>query len=251
MAQSSCVYGDILLYWWYTVCGISNKEVIFLQKYLEILKETPLFAGISEHALPETLACLGARTAQYQKGEYIWHEGDAATPVGVVLSGSVQIAHEDYWGDRVIMARAQRAELFGEAFAIAGIPAGAAAVASHDCEVLLFDCARLLKPHAQACALDPRLLRNMLQILADKNHVLTRKLFYVTRKTTREKLLADLSACAQAAGSASFSIPFDRQELADYLAVDRSAMSHELSRLRDEGVLRTDRRKFCLLQPQR
>jgi CRP-like cAMP-binding protein len=120
-------------------------------------------------------------------------------------------------------------------------------VATADSELLFIDFRRLASPCVNACAFHARLIRNMLNIVSVKNIALTRKIEHVSRRTTREKLLSYLSDAAKKAGGGWFSIPFNRQELADYLYVERSAMSATLSKLRDEGVLLYRRNNFKLL----
>jgi CRP-like cAMP-binding protein len=207
-----------------------------------------LFDGIAPDALTTLLGCLSARRQVYDKGEFIFVEGDAVGDVGVVLSGSVHVVKEDYWGSRVILALIGEGGLFAEAFSAAGtekLPVSV--VAAGSAEVLFIDCRKICRTCPNACSFHAKLVSNMLKILADKNVSLTEKLEHITRKTTREKLLSYLSSQAKRAGSPVFAIPFNRQELADYLSVERSAMSYELGKLRDEGVIAYRKNDFELL----
>lgn len=222
-----------------------------MKKYLEILKRVPLFSGMEDDALLLALSCLHAQPAAYQKGEYIWHEGDEVRSFGIVLSGSVQIVRDDYWGNRMILAQMESADLFGETFAITETVSAVSTLAARDCEILLIDCRAMLQPREGKCAFHDPLIFNVIRILAQKNRLLAQKIEHITRKTTREKLLSYLSECARKEGRDTFLIPFNRQELADYLAVDRSAMSSELSKLQREGVLEFHKNRFRLISPSR
>jgi len=219
-----------------------------MEQYYEILKKTELFSGIAEAEVPLLLACLSAKTAHYRKGAAVFMSGDAITGFGLVLSGQVQIYQEDYFGNRSILGHAGPGELFGESFACAEtkeLPVSVAA--SAESELLFIDCRRLASPCANACSFHSRLIRNLMNTIAKKNIALTRKIEFTSGRTTREKLLAYLSSEALKAKSSRFFIPFDRQGLADYLSVDRSALSSELGKLRNEGVLNFRKNSFELM----
>ena len=219
-----------------------------MEKYFSILKNVELFGGIDETELNALLTCLNAKAVHFEKGRTVFMPGAATRSFGVVLSGSVQISHEDYYGNRSILGNVGPGGLFGESFAFAeaaALPVGV--VASQDSEILFIDCKRLVSPCANACSFHNSLIRNMLSITAKKNIALTQKIEINSKRGTREKLLAYLSGEAQRAGSSSFEIPFDRQELADYLSVDRSAMSAELGKMRNDGLLLFHKNRFELL----
>ncbi len=219
-----------------------------MEKYIDILKNVELFSGIEESELKSLLSCLSAKAVSYEKGQTVFMLGEPTSSFGIVLSGRVQISHEDYYGNRSILGNVGPGGLFGESFAFAETKAlPVSVVASMDSEILFIDCRRLTSPCSNACSFHSRLIRNMLYIAAKKNISLTRKIEITSKRSTREKLLSYLSAEAQRAGSSSFEIPFDRQELADYLSVDRSAMSAELGRMRDDGILKFHKNQFELL----
>ena len=166
-----------------------------------------------------------------------------------MLTGNVHVIQEDFWGNRTILANIEPGELFGEAFSCAGLdklPVSVLAV--QDSEVLMIDYRKIITTCSSSCVFHTALIHNMLRILADKNVMLTQKMELLTKNTTREKLLAYLSLQAQQAGSTKFNIPFNRQGLADYLSVDRSAMSAELSKMQKDGVLVYKKNRFELLQ---
>jgi CRP-like cAMP-binding protein len=181
----------------------------------------------------------------------IYCAGETVTRVGEVVSGRVHIMKEDFWGNRSILEEFGPGRLFGETYAAAPpSPLEVNVMAAEPCEVLFLDIRRIMTTCSSACRFHARLIRNLLSVTAQKNLLLTRKMGYMARRTTREKLLAYLSAQSQRSGRAAFEIPFDRQQLADYLSVDRSAMSKELCKLRDEGVIKFRKNKFELLGPE-
>ena len=213
-----------------------------------VLRSCPLFAGINGEDLQALLRCLGARTAAYPKKTVILSEGEPAGTVGILLSGVAQIVRGDYSGNRSIVAAVGPGELFGEAFACAGMEEMPVEVlAREDTEVLLLDCQRLMHPCSNACAFHRQLFLNLTQVLARKNLALHQKLEILSRRTTREKLLTYLHQQARQAHNSAFFIPYDRQELADYLEVERSGLSAEIGRLRREGILESQRGWFHLL----
>lgn len=218
-------------------------------KYLPVLQKCPLFRDIAPSELPALLTCLGAKTVTADRRDTVLREGEPARFVGVVLEGGVQILQEDYFGNRSILGLAGPGELFGESFACAGADSLPVSVtASLDSVLLLVDCRRILSPCEKACGFHRIILSNLMQIMARKNLAFHQKLQITSRRTTREKLLAYLNLQAKLHGSAAFSIPFDRQELADYLGVDRSGLSAELGRLRNEGVLECQKNHFILFE---
>ncbi len=213
----------------------------------KLFRNVPLFWGIDETELQSLLGCLNARVKSYDKGEIIFLQGDKATAIGLVLTGSVQIVKEDYFGNRTILAHVGCSELFAEAFSCAGERVlEVSAVAVEQSEIMLIDYARIITTCPSSCMFHTRLIRNMLNILAEKNIQLNRKIEHTSKRTTREKLLSYLLEQAEMAHSNTFAIPFDRQELADFLCVERSAMSAELGRMRSEGLLDFKKNQFEL-----
>lgn len=215
---------------------------------IDLLNQTPLFAGMKADDIQGMLSCLSARTHTYAKDTYVLTAGDAAEEVGIVLSGSVNIIKEDFWGNRSIIGKVSGGGLFAEAFSCAGtgkLPVSA--VTAERATILFINYKKIITTCSSACSFHTRLINNMIGILANKNILLTQKIEHTACRTTREKLLSYLSAQAMKAKGNSFVIPFDRQELADFLFVDRSAMSNTLSKLRDEGVLTFQKNHFTLL----
>ena len=218
---------------------------------IQILQSCPLFDGIADGDLGALLDCLGAKVLNVKKNQVIFSEGDPAVYLGIVLSGCAQIEKVDFYGNRSIMAQVAPADLFGESFACAHsreMPVSVVAV--EDGQVMLIDCQRITVGCSNACGFHSQLIRNLLQIVAIKNLQLGQKMEITSKRTTREKLLAFLMGQAKLQGSASFRIPFDRQGLADYLQVERSAMAAEISKLRREGVLESKKNQFRLLNQE-
>jgi CRP-like cAMP-binding protein len=219
-----------------------------MEKYAPVLKTCPLFAQIAEPELRELLNCLRAARSVFGKNRFILREGDSPQALGVVLSGRVHIVQADYGGNRFILAQMEAGELFGEAFVCAqAAKLPLSVVAAEKSEILLLNYRKVVAVCAQSCSFHVRLIKNMLRILADKNIALTQKVKHITRRGARAKLLSYLDAQARQAGGPCFAIPFNRQELADYLAMDRSAMCNELSKMRRENILRCRRNHFELL----
>lgn len=215
----------------------------------QILSSSPLFSGLTAAEAEKALSCLSLGVRHLPAHSYLFHAGDPAGRMGLVLSGSLHIVREDFWGRRVILTRLGPGELFGEAFALGAARVSISALAAEDSRLLLLDAEWLRSPCPAPCFSHSRLFLNLLLILSQKNIALTEKIFCLTQRTTREKLLFYLSSRAGEAGSSRFSIPFNRQELADYLSVNRSALSEELGRLRDEGLLTFHRNTFELFLP--
>ena len=219
-----------------------------MKKYFEILQKCPLFRDISPKDLSALLSCLGAKVSAFDKKYTIFAEGTSAGSVGILLSGSAQIVQMDYYGNRSLVSEIRAGEVFGEAFACAEIPSlPVSVVANEPCEVMLLNCRRILHSCANSCAFHQQIIFNLMKDLATKNIRFHQKLEITAKRTTREKLMAYLMQQAKTARSSSFEIPFDRQELADYLEVDRSGLSAEISKLRREGILRSRKNHFELL----
>ena len=219
-----------------------------MKKYLNILRKCSLFQGITEENLLRMLGCLGVRVERFDKKYTVFSEGSPARYIGILLSGAVQIAQNDYFGNRSLIAQISEGELFGEAFACAAVPEiPISVIASSESEVMLIDCSHILHTCSNACGFHQQLIFNLMKTLADKTLSYHRKLSVTAKRSTREKLMAYLLEIAKEKGRDSFEIPFDRQELADYLGVDRSGLSAEIGKLREEGVLESNRKHFRLL----
>lgn len=213
----------------------------------DILKKCPLFNGVPEYSIQPIMGCLRAHERYYGKNEYIYHTGDSIKEIGIVMSGIVQIIKEDAWGSVTILAELTEGMIFGEAFVLGGVDKIPLSVfASEKSTVLFIDKDRTVTPCPAACGFHFDISRNMIKILAEKNIFLTGRVEHLSNRSTKEKVLSYLSSVSAKTGSRTFSIPFDRRQLADYLAVDRSALSSVLGKLRDEGIIEFNKNKFTL-----
>ena len=218
-----------------------------MEKYLFILRNSPFFQGMTEEEILSVLHCVNATVLHRKKDEYILRVGDSTETMGLVLSGSVLCLQEDLWGHRNIIHRIGAGEFFAEAFAAtSGSVLDVNIVADEDTEVMLLHTGRLLQTCPHACAHHNRLVRNMVSVMARRVMDLNEKITHMAKRSTREKLLSYLSAESIRQGKLSFTIPYDRQQLADYLCVERAAMSVELSKLQKEGLLKTNRNHFSI-----
>lgn len=213
-----------------------------------ILSECPLFTGIKQEEFDTMLSCLAARVVEYKKDNYIYMSGSIMSEIGIVLSGSVIIIKEDYWGNRTIISRMSASDMFAESFAFtAGEKLFISVVAAENTEILFIDCKNIINIETSPFGFHTILINNMVRILAGKNVMLMQKIDHLSCRSTRDKLLSYLSAQALEQKCKAFTIPYNRQELADYLCIDRSAMSSELGKLRDEGILTFHKNSFELL----
>lgn len=220
-----------------------------MKKFIPILKKCSLFHNINETDLIPMLGCLNARLQHYHKNQEILSAGTPARYFGIVLTGKVQIVQTDYYGNRHIIGHIGEAQLFGESFAcsaIVNLPVTVSAIC--DTDVLLVDCQRILKTCNNACAFHNQIIYNLMQVLATKNLMFNQKLEIISKRSTREKLITFLLQEATRQNSDSFSIPYNRQELADYLGVDRSGLSSEIGKLVKEGLIKTNRNQFHILR---
>jgi len=219
-----------------------------MKKYIPILKRTKLFSGISEEDIESMLSCLDASVREFKKGEYVFRGGEHIGQITVLLSGELHIQRDDYWGNRDIVNRISVGEMFGEAYIA---PESGAllndVVALEDSTVIFFNVKRITTVCSASCRFHSMVVQNLFYALSEKNRVLVQKLGHISKRSTREKLMSYLSEQAERQNSASFSIPFNRQQLADFLSVDRSAMSNELCKMRDDGLIEFEKNQFRLL----
>lgn len=221
-----------------------------MKQYINLLKNTYMFNGINESEIEGMLKCLNARTMPYKKNEYILRNGETVNSIGMVLEGLALVEKEDIWGNRTIISEISPGSLYAESYAcLSKLPAEISVIASDNTTVMLFDIRRILTTCSSSCGFHTKLIQNLLYTIAQKNVLLTKKMEYISKKTIKEKLLAYLSSEAMKAGSPTFNIPFNRQELADFLSVDRSALSSEISRLQKKGIISCRKNAFTILMP--
>ena len=219
-----------------------------MKKHVSVLKRTQLFAGVGDDEIASMLSCLGARLYTYKKGEYVLRQGEHLNDIIVLVDGNLHIQKDDYWGNRSILGQIAVGEMFGEAYVA---PESGAllndVVAVDDSSVIFFDVKRIITTCSSACRFHAMVVQNMFFAISEKNRKLVQKLGHMSKRSTREKLISYLSEEAKKHNSSSFTIPFNRQQLADFLSVDRSAMSNELCKMRDEGLLEFEKNQFKLL----
>lgn len=219
-----------------------------MKKYISILKRTQMFAGVGDDEIISMLSCLGARLFTYKKGEYVLRQGEHSSDITVLVEGNLHIQKDDYWGNRSILGQIAVGEMFGEAYVA---PESGAllndVVAVEDSAVIFFDVKRIITSCSSACRFHAIVVQNMFFAISEKNRKLVQKLGHMSKRSTREKLISYLSEEAKKQKSSNFTIPFNRQQLADFLSVERSAMSNELCKMRDDGLIEFEKNCFKLL----
>lgn len=215
----------------------------------EFLAKTVLFQGVTPDEARQMLQCLQVRVKTFRKDELIFCAGERVEAMGLVLEGSVLIEHDDVWGNRSVLDRAGAGQMFAETYAcVPGEKLMVNVRAAERAEILFLDVGRVLHVCSAACGCHSMLIRNLLSVSAQKNLNLSRRILHTSAKTIRGRLLSYLSYQAINAGSREFAIPFNRQQLADYLGVDRSSMSAELGKMQKEGLIRVERNTFFLIR---
>lgn len=215
----------------------------------EFLTKTVLFQGMMAETVRTVLADCKARQKRYKKGGIVYRTGDTIQEMGLILSGRVSIESDDMWGNRSVLDSVGPGQVFAETYAcLPGEPLMVNAVAAEGAEILFLHAGRLFQTACRMGRHGEELIRNLLSVTARKNLTLSRRIFHTSPKSIRGRLLSYLSCEAARQKSREFTIPFDRQQLADYLSVDRSALSHELGRMQKDGLLRTQRNYFLLLE---
>lgn len=215
----------------------------------DFLSAVPLFYGIEKNEIKELLECISARTKMFSKGEYVYRSGDRIRAFGLVLSGSVSIENDDIWGNHTVLDHIGKGKVFGETYACLSEEALMVnVVALENTQVLFVDTHNMMNTCSSSCKYHQKLIRNLLSVLAQKNLILSRRSFHTAPKSIRARVLSYLSFQAVINGTGEFDIPFNRQQLADYLGVDRSALSAELGRMQKEGILKVKRSHFQILE---
>lgn len=219
-----------------------------MERFIATLKRTKLFAGVGEEEIPIMLDCLGATFHEFRKGEYVFRQGQYLHDVTLLVQGKLHIQRDDYWGNRSIVNIVESGEMFGEAYVApnSGVLMNDV-VAVSDSIVMFLDINRILHVCPSGCQFHSIAVQNLFFAVCEKNRKLVQKLGFMSKRTTREKLISYLSEQAKQKNSATFEIPFNRQQLADFLSVDRSAMSNELCKMRDEGLIVFQKNRFTLL----
>lgn len=214
------------------------------------LSKTMLFRGDTPEEVSAVLNCLKGEVRTYAKGAVILRAGDVTESMGMVLSGSVSVENDDFWGNKSILDRLEPGQVFAETYAcVPGEPLMVSVVAAEATEVLFLNAGRVLRICPNTCEHHSRLVRNLLTISARKNLRLSRRMFHTSSKSIRGRLISYLSSERVRQAGSVVVIPFNRQQLADYLNVDRSALSNELSKMQREGLLTVEKNRFVLSVP--
>jgi len=217
-----------------------------VKEILGIIEGSPLFKGIAYSDFEKMYHCIEAKIQKYKKGDIILLSGDTVDFVGLIMSGSISIINEDRNGNITITHKLTVPELFGVVLACAGVSHSPITVqALEESEILFFNYKKILNTCSNACGFHSRLIENMIRIIADKNMMLNQKIEILSKRTTKEKLLCFFDM--QRKGAKKFAVPFNREEMAQYLCVDRSAMSNELCKMRDEGMIKFKKNIFEIL----
>ena len=216
-----------------------------MEKYFDVLSKCILFKNINKDDLLSVIKCLGGIIKSYSKDDIIISEGDNADILGVILEGSVHITRIDYYGNRDIIAGFKKGEIFGETISIIDNNKMLVnVIADEDTKVLIIKMKKILSPCDKPCYFHKEILLNLLHALAKKNIMFNKKIEIMSKKTTKEKLMCYLSFQAKENNSSEFEIPFNRQELADYLGVERSGLSVEINKLKKEGIIDSNKNYF-------
>ena len=214
---------------------------------IHLLAGTMLFQGIREHEIEAMLTCFSAEERTYGKDAYIYRAGDVTGRLGVVMEGAVNIIKDDVWGNRKIIENIGGGQIFGEAYAcLKGEPLMVDVQASERSRILFMDVNRILTTCSSSCDFHNRLIRSLMYVLAGKNLMLTKKMDIITPKSLRERVMVYLSQESVKQGCRTVTVPFNRQQMADYLSVDRSALSAELSRMQRDGVISYEKNRFTI-----
>jgi CRP-like cAMP-binding protein len=209
---------------------------------------SPLFNGVSPEDRKTVLGCIGYHIGTFRKGDIVAFEAENIKHIGIIISGAVDMVKEDLWGNKTMLVRMRKDELFGETFACGNDNLSVVTfVVSEDAKVMFMPFSRVMHSCTMACGFHHRLIENMVKVIAGKNRELMQKVDVVSKRTIREKLLAYLSIQALQQDSRYFEIPLGRWELAEYLCVDRSALSRELVKMKDDGLIDYDRNCFRIL----
>ncbi|MDY6324148.1 MAG: Crp/Fnr family transcriptional regulator [Catonella sp.] len=215
----------------------------------EIISGIMLFQGMTEDELKTALVKLNKREKSYKKGDLILTAGSITDDIGVVVKGSVTIESNDMWGNRTVLNNVAAQGFFAETYAILkDEPLMVDAVANENCDILFLNIGGLLRGNSFSEAWQMKLTRNLLMITANKNIMLSNRSFHTSPKNARGRIQAYLNSVTLKVGSNEFDIPFDREQMADYLNLDRSALSRELSKMKSEGIINYKKNHFVIIQ---
>ena len=218
-----------------------------MPEYYEIIKSNPLFEGIDAADMDRMFECLNAERKSFRKDDILLLAGDKPRYIGVVIDGELHINREDRDGNRSLIAAVTPGQIFAEALCCADVPESPVTVtAETDSLILLLDFSRLLSTCSNSCVFHSRLIQNMIKLIAEKNLLMQDRMEIISMKSIRAKMTSYLETFIPAYGS-RITIPFNREQLADHLCVERSALSHELARMKRDGLIDYHKNTFTIL----
>jgi CRP-like cAMP-binding protein len=217
-------------------------------RYISELEKSKIFTNISRENIIALLPCLKAKVSFFEKDQTIFHHGDLINKVGIILSGSLLIESLDFWGNSSIIKNLSKYEMFGEIYAFEKKPLETSIITNNKSTIMFLNFDKIINPCSIACGFHTTLIINLLQIFANKAFTMNKKVEILSKRTTEDKLLTYLNSLSLQKNSKSFSIPFNRQELANFLVVNRSALSKELMRLKKEQIIDYNKNSFKLLK---
>ena len=211
------------------------------------LQKTMLFRGLTDSEIAEALQVLEAHEKRYEKGETLLTAGSVTERMGLVLEGSVTIESNDAWGNRTIISHVGCGQVFAETYALLeNEPMLVDVTASENCRILFLRSGRIQSLNSSLEPWALKYITNLLTISMHKNLILSGRSFHTAPKTIRGRVMAYLNSVSLQKHSRKFDIPFDRQQLADYLNLERSALSKELSKMQREGLISCRKNHFII-----
>ena len=217
---------------------------VFIPNFMDI----PLFQGLEREEISEVLQKFHALIKHFPKSDYIYLAGDCVENLCVVLEGTVQMIKEDIWGEKSIIANLGAGSVFAENFlGKLGDRSVVSYFVASDSEILMLPLGRALYDVSAPSKASQRLMCNIVSVLADNNTRLIEKTEILCKKTLRSKILAYLEQEARNNDCRQITIPFNRTDLANYLDADRSALTRELARMREEGLIDYNKNTFTIL----
>ena len=214
---------------------------------IQTMKKSALFNTMTDDEIQSVLLCLDFKEKTYLKDEMILNVGGKTEDIGFILKGNVHVISDDFWGNRNLLSSLGEGEVFAESFACApGSKLTVSVMAETNVTVLWLKVKKILTTCQSTCVHHYKLIRNLVSEISEKNLAYNDKITHISQRTTRDKILSYLSSVAEKNDSSDFYIPYNRQQMADFLSVDRSALSKELSRLKDEEILEYNKNYFIL-----
>ncbi len=220
-----------------------------MEHQIENYMKNPLFENITADHLQAMLNCLHSYTKTYKKGEVIIMEEDSIRYIGIVLAGTVHMMKEDIWGRQTMLTYISENEVFGETFAVQKNPDSSVLfIAASDTSILFVAAWNIIHCCPSQCAFHEQLTRNMFNLIGQRSIRLMERIEISSKPSLREKVLAYLSMQAQKQDSRYITLPLGRAQLASYIGANRSALTRELTSMREDGLIDYDRNTFRIIE---